>query len=120
MKAYIGPYPKDNEPQIVEIEIHDYDTWNMDKTLAQVIHPMLVAFCGEDGPRAYPGGLSGTDEWREILNKMIWAFDAILREWDFEAAALYESDYLDQVTLRRKKIQEGLDLFAKYFTHLWN
>lgn len=43
MKVQIGRYPDDNtiEDRIVDITIDDYDTWNMDDTLAHIILPML-------------------------------------------------------------------------------
>jgi hypothetical protein len=41
MKVWIGPYKKDESPRKEEISIHDYDTWNMDHTLALIALPML-------------------------------------------------------------------------------
>jgi hypothetical protein len=38
MKVCIGPYKENRKEQI---HIHDYDTWNMDDTLAMIIVPML-------------------------------------------------------------------------------
>jgi dCMP deaminase len=38
MKVYLGPYKENRKEQI---HIHDYDTWNMDDTLAMIIVPML-------------------------------------------------------------------------------
>jgi len=38
MKVYLGPYKENRKEQI---HIHDYDTWNMDDTLAMIILPML-------------------------------------------------------------------------------
>ena len=41
MKISIGPYKEDGTPRKEEIHIHEYDTWNMDDTLAMIILPML-------------------------------------------------------------------------------
>ena len=41
MKVYIGPYKEDDSPRKESIHIHDYDTWNMDHTLALIALPML-------------------------------------------------------------------------------
>lgn len=41
MKISIGPYKDDNTPRREEVVIHNYDTWNMDHTLALIILPML-------------------------------------------------------------------------------
>ena len=43
------------------------------------------------------------DGWHEILDKMIYSFDEILKD-----------DSTDQ-----DKIQEGLELFVKYYMNLW-
>lgn len=42
MKVEIGPYTDGVEPRAVSVEVHPYDTWNMDVTLATIVHPMLV------------------------------------------------------------------------------
>lgn len=41
MKIEIGPYLDDDGDRVVNIHIDDYDTWNMDSTLAKIILPML-------------------------------------------------------------------------------
>ena len=41
MKVKIGPYPDDGSDRVVNIHIDNYDTWNMDDTLAHIILPML-------------------------------------------------------------------------------
>ena len=41
MKVWIGPYKEGDSSRKEEIAIHDYDTWNMDHTLAMIILPML-------------------------------------------------------------------------------
>ena len=41
MKVWIGPYKESDSSRKEEIAIHDYDTWNMDHTLAMIILPML-------------------------------------------------------------------------------
>lgn len=40
MKVCIGPY-KDEGERKERVSIHEYDTWNMDNTLALIILPML-------------------------------------------------------------------------------
>jgi len=41
MKVHIGPYKDDDTPRKEEVHIHEYDTWNMDHTLALIALPML-------------------------------------------------------------------------------
>lgn len=117
MKVNIGPYPdKDNVKRIVEIQIDKYDTWNLDNTLAMIILPCLKQL--RDTTHGYPASLanykedeyeiiddSGANIWKEILNKMINSFERIADISDYE--------YDDEV-------QEGLNLFAKYYCNLWD
>lgn len=41
MKVEIGPFPEDGSERKVEIQLEEYDTWNMDDTLGRLILPML-------------------------------------------------------------------------------
>ena len=103
MKVTIGPYKDDDNPRKEEIVIHDYDTWNMDHTLALIILPMLKQLKdtkhgapnvdSEDVPLelAMPHGwyeekykVDGETDpnffkrWDYVMDEMIWAFEQIL------------------------------------------
>lgn len=103
MKVTIGPYKDDDNPRKEEIVIHDYDTWNMDHTLALIILPMLKQLKetkhgapnvdSEDVPLelAMPHGwyeekynvdgetdLNFFKRWDYVMDEMIWAFEQIL------------------------------------------
>lgn len=52
---------------------------------------------------SYPHGFNNIEEWHEVVDKMIYSFEQI------------EKDSSDRV-----KIEEGLQLFAKYFEDLWD
>ena len=95
MKISIGKYPKNGE-QKKSIRIDPWDTWSMDHTLADIIHPMLKqlrktqhgAPCTDD--EDVPEHLRSTaakpkendwdvDEfhfkrWDWIMKEMIWTF----------------------------------------------
>lgn len=93
--------PEDNETII-----HDFDLWNLDMVLAEVIHPALVKF-KENDDLAIPEDL---DEygWNQILDKMIRSFEMIAK-----GRQVYIS------SKEKVEIQEGLDLFAKFYSCLW-
>ena len=59
----------------------------------------------------YPPDLETFGEWQEILQKMIDAFE------------LYNSDSdtfdMDQLKTENEIIEEGMQLFGKYFRALW-
>jgi hypothetical protein len=94
MKVNIGPYPDfDNQVREVDVSFQSYDFWSLDITLALVILPALELF------EKY----SNIDS--DDYGKMLHAFREIVNEKHIPHPA--------------PEIQEGLDLFAKYYTSLW-
>ena len=67
MKVYIGPYIKAEEEgeREIEVEIHDYDLWSLDHTLAKIIYPALVKF--REKPYGYPDVEDGDTPADETL-----------------------------------------------------
>lgn len=122
-------YSKLKRIEIVTID--KYDVWNMDQTLAKIIHPMLVQLKEtkqgspnvdlEDVPEYlrpldsqynyYEEGKLDVyfhDRWDYVVDTMIYAFNAIAKQLD------EGDDYYEPET-----IKEGLRLFGKYYQDLW-
>lgn len=101
MKANIN-----TEKEIFEVEFNDSDFYSLDYTLAYVIHPALVKF-KEHKYRGYPHPLS-EEEWEKILDKMILAFELIIKGtgWEIDRKKSYQ-------------VKEGLRLFGEWYTNLW-
>ena len=76
--------------------------WNCYAHLAVHIANELKAF-KKYNVNSYPHGFNNIEEWHEVVDKMIYSFEQI------------EKDSSD-----RAKIDEGLQLFAKYFEDLWD
>ena len=154
----------------VKIRIDKYDTWNMDDTLALIIFPMLKQL--RDTKHGSPGTMpafsqtsnsgqlcfdfytegdsdawdKGHDQWKEILDEMIWAFEQLQPDCDWEKQfwivqpELDLDDYPEDegklcTPVRWKtegvcdyegmkkhsdRIQNGLELFGKHFSSLWD
>ena len=131
MKIKIGPHRKN---RAFNIHIDDFDVWSLDYTLACIIHPALIRlketkhgypelwedgmvthhnydrqlhfdFIDEDVETKYL-----IDKWNVIMDKMIYSFEQIVKDKLF--------DITDQKQL--DEIQEGIDLFAKHYTSLWD
>lgn len=83
----------------------DSETWSLDYSLAKVILPRLKRF--RDLSIGFPSDLS-EDEWQEMLNKMIAAFEFAASE-DRWMASPEEYD----------KHHEGIKLFAEHYWALW-
>lgn len=124
------------------------DTLNLSYTIAEFILPRLKMF--RDVTVGYPAGqkISGIEEWKETLDKMIMAFDYIIKydnhNHDFEKELkdkaeqltktltpeeikAYKSpwsyprynDIITDMDYYNYSVREGLDLFAKYYNNLW-
>ena len=89
---------------------HDYpieEVWNTDNTLAQLIVPRLQAFNALD-KHGGPSDFMDIREWNNAIQKMIDAFELMKY-----AGASHTED-------EERTIKQGLDLFCKYFRHLWD
>ena len=136
MRVRLGPYRKN---RAVNIEIEPHDTWNMDITLAHIIHPMLVqlketkhgAPIVDEGD--VPLGMGMSEEakakfsetgetdgqfharWDWVLDEMIWAFAEKITLFNaaHEAATPERDGYYSRMS-------NGFRLFGKYYEALWD
>ena len=83
------------------------EVWNTDNTIAQLIVPRLQAFKALD-KHGYCPDFKGMREWNNAIQKMIDAFELM--------------KYAGRVNTKEEEstIEEGLDLFRKYFRDLWD
>lgn len=126
MKVNIGKYKQDHtKKRTIKVQIEEWDTWSLDHTLALIIHPALVKYKEDSLGTGHPCGLAPSKNktnpcknckcekvWHENLDKMIWSFKQLI---DDEITSVKVKDY----KAYQEKIQEGLDLFSKYFRSLW-
>ena len=88
---------------------HDYpieEVWNTENTLARLIAPRLVSFRDLDKHGA-PDDFQDMRQWNNAIQKMIDAFELM----KYVQCLSEEED---------KTVSEGLELFCKYFRHLWD
>ena len=83
------------------------EVWNTEHTLAQLIVPRLQAFKALD-KHGGPSDFMDIREWNNAIQKMIDAFELMKY-----AGASHTED-------EERTIKQGLDLFCKYFQHLWD
>ncbi len=127
MKVTLGKYKKNGARRNLKVQIDKWDTWSLDHTLALIIHPALIKYKEDSSGTGYPcldkncfgidmeelhGKCNCEAIWNEIVDKMIWSFGEVLND-DIQSHSTEEyHEY-------RKKVQEGLELFGKYFQTLW-
>lgn len=125
------------------------ELWNLDYTVAKFVLPRLIKFKENSlGFPGYDEA-DTMDKWQDILQKMIIAFEYIVTDDDWwvddprydysdgihieidkNKKALFHfriDDWAKEIEnnrdteqdRRNEAIKEGLELFSKYFRHLW-
>lgn len=128
----------------VLIQIHEYDTWNMDSTLAMIILPMLMQLkshkkgaplvSDEDVPSNLKTDKAPANQdpheyhaflnlrWQYVLNEMTWTFEQLQPDSHWEDQYYLQQKLTDTkgYTEHNERINKGLMLFGKYFRNLWD
>lgn len=122
MKVYLGPYNEGEAKRKVDIEVHDYDVWDLPVTFAQLILPLLkkfkenhTHFIGFVDPIDFPEipvvegeSVYSVERWYALLNELIWTFETI------PDVDIYVSSE------ESNRVKNGLRLFGKYYFDLWD
>jgi hypothetical protein len=140
VKVNIGPYTYDGEEQEMSIHIDEYDTWNMDHTLALIVLPMLKQLKETkhgapevddlDVPRYLRRSIEEktkyttegiTDDlwferWDWVLDEMIYAFDSKANKDE----VIFRIDNRNEQEKEQNRISNGFRLFGKYYESLWD
>ena len=88
---------------------HDFpieEIWNTEITIAAFIAPRLKAFKSLK-KHGFPPEMGSERQWNSTIQKMIDAFEILGRPYT-------PSDEEDPI------VEEGLDLFRKYYRNLWD
>lgn len=129
-------------PNISYVKIDRWDTWSMDYTLGLIVLPMLKQL--KAGRHGHPAELT-EKQWNKITDQMIWSFEQVVafyedsqfwlvkpeldwdspREADENGLVAFKwktKGKLDKrgYTNHHKRINEGLELFGKYYRNLWD
>jgi len=137
MKVNIGPFNPNHNRRKIKVHVDYFDTFSLDHTLSVIILPCLIQLKNSqqgipilNKSDTDPNQMSfdfeedveslyyekNTEAWNEIMDKIIWSFQQLafdnennLLKLESDARLLYE-----------ERIQEGLDLFGKYYRALWD
>ena len=98
------------------------ETWNLDYTIAKFVLPRLKLF--KEVNIRYPrrGEMDTPEKWDEALDKMIYSFKQIVDDNccnDYGIDFANDPDCMKKFEEINKQINEGLELFGKWFMHLW-
>ena len=142
MKVEIGPYKEDDSPRKESVHLHDYDTWNMDHTLALIALPMLkqlketkhgVPYMDYEDmpehlqydrrqydPRAVGDLFNNWDDFDREFERQVKVWEWMMDEMIFAMEQVIDDDieHIDDMIFER--IANGLKLFGKYYRSLWD
>ncbi len=98
----------------------DTAIWNLDSYVTEIALPVLKWYkkYGHGLPwneEVEPQRSFTTEEWNDVLDKMILSFQLIHDEDED-----FQSHDTEWYTEHNNQIQEGLNLFAKYYRNLWD
>lgn len=133
MKVNIGRYPEGEDQRVVDITIEEFDTWNMDSTLALIIVPMLKQLketkhggpqvVDEDVPEAIRSTSAPAkkddwdidnfhfDRWNYVIDEMIWAMGQVANCTDdcfYDHTKVNEEDSIEDQIANISVDYEGL------------
>ena len=113
------------------------ETWNLKTHLASCIYDSLLQFKNLDRTSC-PSDISD-EKWEEYLDKMLFSFKEISRNYKNDPLEIYmkgknlsefftedDSSNIERTLVMKDskkyfdKINEGLNLFSKYFNDLWD
>ena len=94
--------------------VKDDELWNLDVTLAALIFPYMKKF--REVRIGHPSPLRSDEAWDEILDKIIFSFEAIANDKGNPYDSWIEKAAYDNYEL---EIQKGLGLFGVWFRSLW-
>lgn len=117
--------------------VNPKETWSLDVNLAKYIIPRLKKF--KELNNGYPGigEMDTPEKWDETLDKMIQAFEYVIDldeywlddpRYDYTDIMFSDNKELYEGVIENKRtedirrlaaINEGLQLFAKYYMNLW-
>lgn len=146
MLVKIGRYPgrrskRYGEPPKMTVRVDNWDVWNLDYTLSQVIYPALVKLKEQKMGSPYvddedvPENLREADvheKWNWVLDEMIWAFRQKAEgDWEEQYYTLGEPkegeviapfEHFDREgwLAHQKRITNGFRLFGRYYEGLWD
>ncbi|HAI57752.1 MAG TPA: hypothetical protein DCM04_07400 [Saprospirales bacterium] len=124
MKVSIEKPNSNSGTQNVDVQVEDWDTWNVDITLSHIIVPLLRKY--KERNHGYPEPLD-KEKWDNMLDSMIYSFEFKTNNTDVLDSCLdscvnnhSSEDCKECMERAQAKVSAGFLLFGMYFEHLWD
>lgn len=121
MRYEVTRDPMYQNPPTVTVHVDEEDTWSADVTIARMAAPLLKQFrdnaksypcdAASDNVKSYPNDQDDMTlkKWKDILSEIIWGLELVADD----SECVLSSEEKD-------RLQKSMELFGKYFTHLWD
>jgi hypothetical protein len=139
MKVFLGDYKQDGTERDIQIEIHDYDTWSGDCTLALIAVPLIEKIKenkqgapvvdDDDVPDElkriyntnpdYPEWQiddAWFERWYYVLDEILWGLKEVKDFFPTQDNLVFNTPEFQEYNNR---FENSMRLFGKYFTSLW-
>jgi hypothetical protein len=139
MKVFLGEYKQDGTERDIQIEIHDYDTWSGDLTLALIAVPLIEKIKekkqgspvveDEDVPDElkrinntdpdhpeYQLDSAWSERWSYVLDEILWGLKEVRDFFPTEDNLVFNTSEFQEY---KNRFENSMRLFGKYFTSLW-
>ena len=141
MKVFLGDYKQDGTERDIQIEIHDYDTWSGDLTLALIAVPLIEKIKekkqgspwvdDEDVPEElkrinntnpdhpeYQLDSAWFERWSYVLDEILWGLKEVRDYFPTEDLVYTPGTENTEYFEYKKRLENSLRLFGKYFFNL--
>ena len=123
--------------QRIRYGVADEECWSLDYTFSKFILPRLKHFKKMKRYGYHPD--MTPEEWESVIDEIIWPFEYLVddeqfnpfpnfykdKDWEFNKEKTPEQKQLFDEWMKKnneleERSQKGLQLFAKYYRHLWD
>ena len=116
-----------------------YQSWDFKSWHSEIVVPRLKHL--RNNLNGHPTNFESIEEWQDILDKMIWSFENIDKEPGLVYPEGYDKRHLmhsengwtttipieqelkvsfDDAKKHNERVQHGINLFAEYYSNLWD
>ncbi len=117
--------------------VSNEECWSLDSTFSKFILPRLKHFKKMNRYGYHPD--MTPEEWENVIDELIWTFEYLVdeermnpfpdfyegKQWNFNLEKTPEqkqffAEWMKKNNELEERSQKGLELFAKYYRHLWD
>lgn len=92
------------------------DSWNMDKSLAKILHEAVTSF-KKSKRYGYPVQAGSPENWEKELDEIIWMLNELSNDYPGNNLKIFDRHECDKYS---KRFNEACELFGKRLPSMWD